>query len=452
MDTDTLHAGVILQVLINLQAVAKRRTEAEAARRRALEAEQERLKRRRRAVKKFWVTPWSKHERRLQFGHWDNLIQELRVGDVDTFFNFLRMTAALFDELLRRIERRIQKKNTHWRRPLAAGMKLAVTLRHLATGDKYMSLGTAFRCNKKSIAQFIPEVCDALRDELADEVMIFPKTSAEWKEISAHFERRWNVPHAIGALDGKHIRIKKPINSGSLYYNYKGYFSVVLLALVDADYKFMFADVGGVGHQSDCQLFNDSELKEALDQDLLNLPAPEPMTNDTEDTPYFFLGDDAFALTKNMVKPYSQHELSRPCRIFNYRISRGRMVVENAFGILAQRWQFLLGSSQQSPDVVTKMVNAAVCLHNLMRMRKPQRHVNMDREDENHNVIPGAWRLEANLTALDARRQGHRELEEGKAQRAMLTGYFNCPAGSVPWQEDMVPMGASTKKRHPTRK
>ena len=52
-------------------------------------------------------------------------------------------------------------------------------------------------------------------------------------------------------MDGKHIRIKKPTHSGSLYHNYKGFFSIVLFAVVDADYKYMYTDVGGLGHQSD---------------------------------------------------------------------------------------------------------------------------------------------------------------------------------------------------------
>ena len=54
-----------------------------------------------------------------------------------------------------------------------------------------------------------------------------------------------------GALNDKHIAIRKPHNSGNVFYNYKGFFSVVLLALVGADYKFIWIDTGGAGHQSD---------------------------------------------------------------------------------------------------------------------------------------------------------------------------------------------------------
>ena len=96
----------------------------------------------------------------------------------------------------------------------------------------------------------------------------------------------------------------------------------------------------------------------------------------------------------------------------------------------------------QHPKVVIRMVHAAVCLHNLMRIRMPvnNRNRNMDVEDAEHNVILGEWRKDAELLPMDGRRQGDRELEDAKRQRQVLTEYFSSEAGSVPWQNNMVPM------------
>ena len=437
-----LPEAAMLQLLINLNMLAQRADaearEAREARQAAQAQAQARVRRRRRP--RWWVRPWSTQQRRLSFGHWDNLLRELRAEDAESYFNYLRMTPELFEEILHRIEPAISRQNTRWRESIPAGLKLAVTLRHLASGELYPTLQFQFRISKKTITKFVPQVCQAIHQEFVDEVMDLPQDSDGWKAVAAEFQRKWNVPHAIGALDGKHVRIKKPVHSGSLYHNYKGFFSVVLMALVDADYKFLYTDVGGQGHMSDCQIFNASELKDALDAGDLHLPDPDPMPNDDQDTPYFILGDDAFALRVHLMKPFSQRALTRDLRIYNYRISRGRRVVENAFGILARRFQCFLGTLQQTPQVVIQMVHAAICLHNLMRLRMPAalRDRHLDREDDDHQLIPGAWRQDANMIPMDARHQGVRDLEVAKRQRQTLVAYFNSPAGEVPWQARIV--------------
>ena len=78
-----------------------------------------------------------------------------------------------------------------------------------------------------------------------------PRTAEEWTKVADRFQERWNFPNCVGALDGKHVTIKPPMNTGSTFFNYKHSFSVVLMALVDADYKFLYCDVGCNGRISD---------------------------------------------------------------------------------------------------------------------------------------------------------------------------------------------------------
>ena len=193
-----------------------------------------------------------------------------------------------------------------------------------------------------------------------------PTDPEDWKKIEERFRNRWNVPHAVGPLDGKHIAVNKPKKSGSEYFNYKGYFSLVFLALVDADYKFLWVNMGASGSSSDAQIFNHSKLKKRIVNGRLELPPPEPLGPGGPNLHYFLLGDDAFALMPWLVKPYSRR-LTREERIANYRISRGRRVVENSFGILVKRFRVLLTTMEQRPKVVRDIMFTCVILHNMLR-------------------------------------------------------------------------------------
>ena len=83
---------------------------------------------------------------------------------------------------------------------------------------------------RTTICKFAPQVCKAILKEFQHEYMTqhtCPTDPKDWKKIEKRFRNRWNVPHAVGALDRKHIATKKPKKSGSEYFNSKGYFSLV---------------------------------------------------------------------------------------------------------------------------------------------------------------------------------------------------------------------------------
>ena len=122
-------------------------------------------------------------------------------------------------------------------------------------------------------------------------------------QLEREFRIRWNVPYALGALDGKHVALKKPKNSRALYHNYKGFFSIVMLALVDGQYKFRWVDAGTAGSCSDAQIFNACQLKRRIEDGRIGFPDPAPITQGGRDVPYFIPADDAFALKTWLMKP-----------------------------------------------------------------------------------------------------------------------------------------------------
>ena len=124
---------------------------------------------------------------------------------------------------------------------------MTVTLRYLATGESFRSLGYQFRIHWTTLCKIIPEVLVAIYNVLEDTYFKVPDTEEEWLDLAAQTEQKWNFPNAFAAADGKHIAIKKPEKSRGMYLNYKGFFSIVLLAFVTHDYRIIYADVGAQG-------------------------------------------------------------------------------------------------------------------------------------------------------------------------------------------------------------
>ncbi|XP_071051076.1 uncharacterized protein [Onthophagus taurus] len=196
-----------------------------------------------------------------------------------------------------------------------------------------------------------------------------PKNTDDWLQIANNFYKRTNFPNCIGAIDGKHIRIKKPASSGSEFFNYKCFFSTVLLGVADSDYCFTSIEVGAYGSASDSNIFKKSKFGSLLEKGQLNIPGPTLLPNEETGTvmPFIILGDEAFATSEHILRPYPSKNLSVTKRVFNYRLSRARRMVECSFGILAGKWRILnrpLDTSLELSDIIIK---ACCILHNFVR-------------------------------------------------------------------------------------
>ena len=144
-------------------------------------------------------------------------------------------------------------------------------------------------------------------------------------EISERFLKNSDFPNCIVAIDGKHVRVVKPKHSGSLYYNYKHYCSIQLLAICDANYCFTYVDIGDFGKNNDASIYNNSRFNKKLQAGTLNIPEPAylPGKNDCKMS-FVLVGDEAFALSNAMMRPYGGKDLPQNKTVFNYRLSRAR--------------------------------------------------------------------------------------------------------------------------------
>ena len=133
------------------------------------------------SMKRLWVSNWLTEDERVSAGQYHNLMVKLQNDDVQSFTNYLRMPPDMFQFLLNRLTPRLQKKDTKFRRPLEPGLKLAVVLRDLATGDNYPNLQYNFRVSRHTIASFLPDVCQAIIDGFAEKEVQCPVTPDDWR-------------------------------------------------------------------------------------------------------------------------------------------------------------------------------------------------------------------------------------------------------------------------------
>lgn len=237
---------------------------------------------------------------------------------------------------------------------------------YLAHGPDIPFLSWSFKIGESTSRGIIHEVCDVLWAELKGEFL--PElTTADWARNASQFYQLWNLPNCCGAVDGKHVKIECPPNSGSQFFNYKGDHSINLMAVCDANYKFLSVDVGAYGGHSDGGVFASSEFGKRLFDGSLNLPPAACLPNSTIEIPHYIVGDAAFPLKPNLMRPFPGKLLPPIRENFNNRLSRARRTIENAFGILVARWRVLKTTLVMLPKHAEKVVLASVILHNYLK-------------------------------------------------------------------------------------
>ncbi|XP_058826424.1 putative nuclease HARBI1 isoform X1 [Topomyia yanbarensis] len=348
----------------------------------------------RRVVRRCWMKKWL--EKRDQYTH-VRLLREISISDEEDFRNYFRMNKETYEKLLKMVQPHIFRQDTVMRRCISAHERLAVTLRYLATGRNFEDLKFSAIISPASISTAIVETCEVFIYVL-QEYMKFPNTPQEWQNLSKDFGMLHGFYNCVGSIDGKHIAIHKPEHSGALYYNYKGFYSIVL-AVANARKEFIMVDAGMNGRISDGGVFYYSKFGELLKENKLNLPDPAPLPGTSDKFPFVFVADEAFALDVNVMKPYALKALDKNRLVYNEKLSRARVTIENAFGILASRFGVFQKPIYLSPEKSAIVTMAACYLHNFLAQENPDYfHINCCEESCDRTIPSVKSTLSRNST------------------------------------------------------
>lgn len=253
------------------------------------------------------------------------------------------------------------------------------------------------------------------------------------------FYDTWNFPNCVGAVDGKHIHIRAPDNTGSVYFNYKKTFSINLMAVASADYKFISVDIGQIGSASDSGIWEGSTFGRAWKQGEVNIPSPVELPGTTDKMQYVIVGDEAFPLQTNLLRPFPGRDLNTIIKKrYNYRLSRARRVVENAFGILTSRWRVLFTTLDADEEKATNIVKATVVLHNMLCTVHDKAYNPAGFADaplNGGNVVQGIWRAGSEPVAVHTVPRGHAVAATNVRNR--FAEWFSAE-GRTEWQDDHI--------------
>lgn len=291
------------------------------------------------------------------------------------------------------------------------------------------SLAFQFRVSHQYISTIIKETLNAIQSKFLLEAIPEP-TKESLKENAKRFYDRWNYPNCVGAIDGKHVRIVCPPKTGSLHYNYKDFFSIVLLAIVDANYKFVTIDVGAYGREGDSGIFNRSSFGKQINDKQFDFPPPTVLPGTNITVPHVIVGDEAFTLQENLMRSYPRKNTQNDRRqaVYNYRHSRARRTTENTFGLMASYFRIFHSAIFAKTTTIDSIVVVSCILHNFMRKEKILAPIESIQDTDNiicqPSLLPvSATRSRNNLIAFNIREK--------------FTDFFN-GIGRVDWQDDYL--------------
>ena len=246
---------------------------------------------------------------------------------------------------------------------------IVLVYRYVAMGDAITTIAYNLRMGVSTVWEIILDICTAIWEVLCH-IHIHVPSEDEWRKLQQSLKNDRSFLIALVQLMANmswynaHLTLDHcsiiTSHSSPLYF----------LAVISADYTFVMVDVGAYGRSNDNGVLNSTTFFKRLKNKTLGIPPSKKLPNDVGDVlaPHLFVEDEAFPLRYDLLGPYSRNELTNDARIFNYRLSQYRRVVENSFGILANSWRLYHRQIYLNPDDVTAVIKATLVLYNILTL------------------------------------------------------------------------------------
>ena len=309
---------------------------------------------RKRVIRTVWCKPVCR-------GWWEAVKNGL-FGE-DWWKENFRMTQDTFKMLCSYLHPHLVKKVTRFRNPVTVEQRIAVTIWRLATNVELRTISALFGLGQSTVGKIVNETCKAITTHLLNKFVRIPEGQRLDEDIEG-FEHRRGFPQAVGAVDGTHIPIICPEDSGADYYNRKCFYSIIMQAIVDYQGLFIDVYIGWPGKVHDARVFVNSSFYKGMINGTL-FPQRNRVIRGVK-VPLQILGDPAYPALSWLMKPYPEHAgMTEQMKHYNYRQSRARIVVENSFGRLKGRWRCLMKRLDCHVSNCGNIIASCVVLHNI---------------------------------------------------------------------------------------
>ncbi|EYC14364.1 hypothetical protein Y032_0040g166 [Ancylostoma ceylanicum] len=219
-----------------------------------------------------------------------------------SFHVYTRFYPHEFESLYQRIAHRLDHSRNHIA-PITGRQRLATLCRFLGHGSSFTYMSQELCLGACTVMKVVYEVAEVVVQKFFREVFLLP-TRSTWAESAEDFANMWKYPRGVAALDGKHFECFRPSHSGSPFYNCKGYYSIVLLALSDAQYRILMFDLGSKGKSSDAGIFQNSPMRTYIESHLDDFPPPVRLRNFGV-VSYHNLADQGFGQKVHIQRPFN---------------------------------------------------------------------------------------------------------------------------------------------------